>query len=166
MTQVAADKLSIGRRNVRFNFGDIDLPTAGSPVGSAARGMITVAAHNAAIAFRDHLITLAVSDGQSPLHDADPGRAVVRDGRMPMAGDGSTRESYSSLMQRHFMNDAEAIGSWDPPPLDTPNNQPGPGRWRITHSAAGPSDISVSRRGAPTDEDAPVPERRAALPAQ
>ncbi len=23
-------------------------------------------------------------------------------------------------MQRHFMNDAEAIGSWDPPPLDTP----------------------------------------------
>ena len=24
-------------------------------------------------------------------------------------------------MQRHFMNDAEAIGSWDPPPLDTPH---------------------------------------------
>ena len=23
-------------------------------------------------------------------------------------------------MQRHLMNDAEAIGSWDPPPLDTP----------------------------------------------
>ena len=24
-------------------------------------------------------------------------------------------------MQRHFMNDAEAIGSWDPPPFDTPH---------------------------------------------
>jgi xanthine dehydrogenase YagR molybdenum-binding subunit len=39
---------------------------------------------------------------------------------MTLAGDASVGETYSSLMQRHFMNDAEAIGSWDPPPLDTP----------------------------------------------
>jgi xanthine dehydrogenase YagR molybdenum-binding subunit len=40
---------------------------------------------------------------------------------MTLAGKGSTGETYTSLMRRHFMNDAEAIGSWDPPPLDTPH---------------------------------------------
>jgi xanthine dehydrogenase YagR molybdenum-binding subunit len=39
---------------------------------------------------------------------------------MRLAGDANTGETYSSLMQRHIMSDAEAIGSWDPPPLDTP----------------------------------------------
>jgi xanthine dehydrogenase YagR molybdenum-binding subunit len=36
------------------------------------------------------------------------------------ADDASAGETYASLMHRHLMNDAEAIGSWDPPPLDTP----------------------------------------------
>ena len=37
-----------------------------------------------------------------------------------LAGDPGTGETYAALMSRHRMNDAEAIGSWDPPPLDTP----------------------------------------------
>ena len=121
MTQVAADGLGIDLRNVRFEFGDTDLPTAGSPVGSNGAMMISAAVHNAAIALRDQLIALAVGDSQSPLHGADPARVVVAGGRMTLAGDTGTGETYSSLMQRHLMNDAEAIGSWDPPPLDTPH---------------------------------------------
>ena len=39
---------------------------------------------------------------------------------MTLAGDAGPGETYASLMQRHFMADAEALGSWDPPPLDTP----------------------------------------------
>ena len=120
MTQVAADGLGIDLRNVRFEFGDTDLPTAGSPVGSNGAMMVSAAVHNAAIALRDQLIALAVGDSQSPLHGTDPARVVVAGGRMTLAGDASTGETYNSLMQRHFMNDAEAIGSWDPPPLDTP----------------------------------------------
>src|SRR6202044_3408079 len=34
MTQVAADGLGVDLANVRFEFGDTDLPNAGSPVGS------------------------------------------------------------------------------------------------------------------------------------
>jgi len=37
-----------------------------------------------------------------------------------LSGDPGTGETYAALMSRHRMNDAEAIGSWDPPPLDTP----------------------------------------------
>jgi xanthine dehydrogenase YagR molybdenum-binding subunit len=120
MTQVAADGLGIDLRNMRFEFGDTDLPTAGSPVGSNGAMMVSAAVHNAATAVRDQLITLAVSDSQSPLHGADPAKVLVTDGRMTLAWDTGTGETYSSLMQRHLMNDAEALGSWDPPPLDTP----------------------------------------------
>ena len=121
MTQVAADGLGINLRDMRFEFGDTDLPTSGSPVGSAGAGMISAAVHNTATALRDQLITLAISDSQSPLHGADPGSVVVRDGRMMLTENSNTGETYGSLMQRHHMNDAEAIGSWDPPPLDTPH---------------------------------------------
>jgi xanthine dehydrogenase YagR molybdenum-binding subunit len=121
MTQVAADGLGIDLHNMRFEFGDTDLPTAGSPVGSNGAMMVSAAVYNAAIAVRDQLIALAVGDSQSPLDGADPARVMVAGGRMTLAGDTSTGETYSSLMQRHLMNDAEAIGSWDPPPLDTPH---------------------------------------------
>ena len=120
MTQVAADGLGLDLTNVRFEFGDTDLPAAGSPVGSNGAMMVSAAVHNAAVAVRDQLITLAVSDTQSPLHGADPAKIVVAGGQMTLGGDASTGETYSALMQRHLMNDAEAIGSWDPPPLDTP----------------------------------------------
>jgi xanthine dehydrogenase YagR molybdenum-binding subunit len=120
MTQVAADGLGIDLRNMRFEFGDTDLPTAGSPVGSNGAMMVSSAVYNAAIAVRGQLIALAVGDSQSPLHGADPARVVVAGGRMALADDAAVGETYSSLMQRHLMNDAEAIGSWDPPPLSTP----------------------------------------------
>jgi xanthine dehydrogenase YagR molybdenum-binding subunit len=120
MTQVAADGLGIDLQNVRFEFGDTDLPTAGSPVGSNGAMMVSAAVHNAASALREQLIALAISDSQSPLHGSDPARIVVSSGRLALGDNAATGETYTSLMQRHFMNDAEAIGSWDPPPLDTP----------------------------------------------
>jgi xanthine dehydrogenase YagR molybdenum-binding subunit len=120
MTQVAADGLGIDLPQMRFEFGDTDLPTAGSPVGSNGAMMVSAAVHNAGIALRDQLIGLAVGDSQSPLHGADPACITVSSGRMALADDAATGETYSSLMQRHFMNDAEAIGCWDPPPLDAP----------------------------------------------
>jgi xanthine dehydrogenase YagR molybdenum-binding subunit len=120
MTQVAADGLGIDLGNVRFELGDTDLPTTATPVGSSGAMMIGAAVHNAASALRDQLIGLAVSDSQSPLHGADPDRIVATGGRMMLADDPGTGETYSSLMRRHFMTDAEAIGSWDPPALDTP----------------------------------------------
>ena len=96
MTQVAADGLGIDLANVRFEFGDTDLPTAGSPVGSNGAMMVSAAVHNAAIALRDQLIAVAVSDSASPLHGADPAKIVVADGRMTLSGDTDTGETYSN----------------------------------------------------------------------
>ncbi|MCP9953413.1 xanthine dehydrogenase family protein molybdopterin-binding subunit [Actinomadura madurae] len=120
LTQVAADGLGVDPHDVRLEFGDTDLPTAGSPVGSNGAMMVGAAVHDAAAAVRDQMIAMAAGDPESPLHGADPRRVTVTGGRMTLAGDPAAHETYGDLMSRHLMNDAEAIGSWDPPPLDTP----------------------------------------------
>lgn len=117
LTQVAADGLGVGLADVRLEYGDTDMPTAGSPVGSNGAMMVSAAVHNAAVAVRDQMIAAAVGDPDSPLHGADPVTVTVADGRMTASGGA---ETYRDLMERHLMNDAEAIGGWDPPPLDTP----------------------------------------------
>lgn len=121
LTQVAADALGVGLDDTRVEFGDTDFPASGSPVGSNGAMMVSAAVYNAGIAVRDQLITLAVGDARSPLHGADPARITVAGGRMTLGGDSGTGETYASLMGRHRMNDAEAIGGWDPPPPDTPH---------------------------------------------
>jgi xanthine dehydrogenase YagR molybdenum-binding subunit len=120
LTQVAADALGIDMRDLRLDFGDTEFPATGSPVGSNGAMMVSAAVHNAAAAVRDQLIALAVADSQSPLHGADPATVIVAGGRMTLAADHDAGETYASLMRRHRMPDAEAIGSWDPPPLDAP----------------------------------------------
>jgi len=121
LTQVAADALGIGLGDVRLEFGDTDFPAAGSAVGSSGAMMVSAAVHNAGIAVRDQLIALAVGDNQSPLHGADPAAITAAGGRIALTGDPGTGEAYTSLMRRHRMNDAEAIGGWDPP--DMPQGQ-------------------------------------------
>jgi xanthine dehydrogenase YagR molybdenum-binding subunit len=120
LTQVAADALGVALGGVRVEFGDTSLPATGSPVGSNGAMMVSAAVYNAGIAVRDQLIELAISDPQSPLHGADPAKVTAADGRLALDGDSAAGETYGSLMQRHRMADAEAIGSWSPPPLDTP----------------------------------------------
>jgi xanthine dehydrogenase YagR molybdenum-binding subunit len=121
LTQVAADALGVGLGDVRLEFGDTDLPASGSPVGSNGAMMVSAAVHNAGTAVRDQLVALAVGDPDSPLYGADPAKVTAAGGRLTMAGDPAAAETYASLMERHHMVDAEAIGSWDPPPLDTPH---------------------------------------------
>jgi len=121
LTQVAADALGIGLAETRVEFGDTDYPATGSPVGSNGAMMVSAAVHNAGLAVRDQLVALAVGDAKSPLHGADPAMITVASGRMTLAGDAGSGETYAALMGRHRLNDAEAIGSWDPPPPDTPH---------------------------------------------
>ena len=120
LTQVAADALGVELRDVRVEFGDTSLPGTGSPVGSNSAMMISAAVHNAGVAVRDQLIALAAADPASPLHGADPATITAASGRLMLSGDPGTGETYAALMSRHRMTDAEAIGSWDPPPPGTP----------------------------------------------
>src|SRR6476620_12796015 len=54
------------------------------------------------------------------LFRSGPAAVTAAGGRLMLAADPGIGETYAALMGRHRMNDAEAIGSWDPPPLDTP----------------------------------------------
>jgi xanthine dehydrogenase YagR molybdenum-binding subunit len=120
MTQVAADGLGIALERVRFEYGDTNLPTTAAAVGSAGAGMVSAAVHAAATALRDQLIAQAIADGTSPLHGADPREVVVSDGRMMRRDQPDIGETYVELLQRHRLQDDEALGSWTPPGLDTP----------------------------------------------
>jgi xanthine dehydrogenase YagR molybdenum-binding subunit len=121
MSQVAADALAVPFEAVSFEGGDTDLPNTSSPVGSSGAAMIGAAVHAAATGLRDRLVALAVGDDGSPLHGADPAAIEVADGRMALGADPGTAETYGELMQRHRLADLEAMGSWTPPPLDTPH---------------------------------------------
>jgi len=120
MTQVAADGLGIPLDRVHFEYGDTDLPTTSAAVGSAGAGMVSAAVHAAAIALRDQIIAQAIADERSPLHNADPSSVVVSDGRMMLRDRPDSGETYGELLLRHRLQDTEALGSWTPPPLDTP----------------------------------------------
>lgn len=121
MTQVGADGLGIPLEDVRFELGDTELPNASACVGSAGAGMISAAVHTAATALRDQLIARAIADDRSPLHGADPRAVVVDRGRMTRLDRADTGETYRDLLGRNFLSDAEAVGTWDPPPMDTPH---------------------------------------------
>jgi xanthine dehydrogenase YagR molybdenum-binding subunit len=121
MTQVAADALGVALDAVRFEAGDTDLPNTSSAVGSSGAMMVSSAVHNAGATLRTQLIAMAVADPKSPLHGADPATVEVRDGRMAPADNPDGGETYAELLQRNRQLDAEALGSWTPPPLDTPH---------------------------------------------
>ena len=82
MTQVAADGLGVAVENIRFEYGDTDLPNVAAAVGSAGAGMLSAAVHTAVTTLRDQMIEQALADPDSPLHQADPAAVVVRGGRM------------------------------------------------------------------------------------
>jgi xanthine dehydrogenase YagR molybdenum-binding subunit len=120
MTQVAADGLGIPLECVRFEYGDTDLPNTSSAVGSAGAGMVSAAVHNAVTALREQVIALAIADERSPLYHADQNSVVVSDGRMMLRDQPDSGETYGELLLRHRLQDTEALGSWTPPPLNTP----------------------------------------------
>jgi len=120
MTQVAADGLGIPLDRVRFEYGDTDLPNTTATVGSAGAGMVSAAVHTAAMALRDQLVAQAIADSKSPLYSADPSTVIVSGGRMMLRDQPASGETYGELLQRHRLQDTEALGSWTPPPLDTP----------------------------------------------
>lgn len=121
MAQVAADGLGMAMSDVTFEAGDTDLPNASASVGSMGASMISAAVHNAAAELRRELVETAVKDPDSPLYGADPSAVVVQDSRMALDGGAGAGETYAELMQRHHLTMTEAVGSWTPPPMDTPH---------------------------------------------
>jgi xanthine dehydrogenase YagR molybdenum-binding subunit len=120
-SQVAADALGVAFGDVDFQAGDSDLPNSTAAVGSAGAGMVGSAVHAAGTALREQLVALAVDDQQSPLHGVAPASVTVAEGRLASAERPGATDTYAGLLARNHLSDAEAVGTWRPPPLDTPH---------------------------------------------
>ena len=119
LTQVAADALGVAVGNIRFEYGDTELPTTSSAVGSAGAGMLSAAVHSATTALRVELITRASADEKSPLHGADASAVVVSAGRMTLRDQPEVGESYTDLLKRNYLEEVDALGSWSPVGMDS-----------------------------------------------
>jgi xanthine dehydrogenase YagR molybdenum-binding subunit len=120
-TQVGADALGVALGDMQFQAGDTDLPNSTAAVGSAGAGMVSSAVHAAGSALREQLIALAVNDQHSPLYRTAPTSVTVANGRLTSSERPPASDTYSELLDRNHMSDAEALGTWRPPPLDTPH---------------------------------------------
>jgi xanthine dehydrogenase YagR molybdenum-binding subunit len=120
-TQVGADALGVEVSAMTFEAGDTDLPNSTAAVGSAGAGMVSACVHAAGTALREQLVAMAIADEGSPLHGVSPGSVSVAGGRMISSERPDAGETYGELLARNHLADAEAMGSWRPPPLDTPH---------------------------------------------
>ncbi|MGH3316246.1 MAG: xanthine dehydrogenase family protein molybdopterin-binding subunit [Nocardioidaceae bacterium] len=120
-TQVGADALGVALRAMDVEAGDSALPNSTAAVGSAGAGMVSSAVHAAGTALRSQLVATAVADEVSPLHGVSQASVTVAGGLMTSSERRGATDSYVELLARNHMSDAEATGTWRPPPLDTPH---------------------------------------------
>jgi xanthine dehydrogenase YagR molybdenum-binding subunit len=120
-TQVGADALGVDLAAMEFQAGDSDLPNSSAAVGSMGATMVSSAVHAAATALRDQLVAMSIGDEESPLHGVSAGSVSVSGGRMTSSERPGAGETYGELLARHHTADAEAMGSWRPPPFDAPH---------------------------------------------
>jgi xanthine dehydrogenase YagR molybdenum-binding subunit len=64
---------------------------------------------------------MSVGDPSSPLHGVTTTSITATDGRLTSPERPGAEDSYRELLGRNHLSDAEAIGTWRPPPLDTPH---------------------------------------------
>jgi xanthine dehydrogenase YagR molybdenum-binding subunit len=114
MTQVAADALGLPVASVRFELGQTDMPENPASTGSVTMASTGTAVHEAATLLRGRLVSMALADQGSPLHGAAEADVVVVDGRMALASDARTGETYGALLARQGGRTVEATSNSRP----------------------------------------------------
>jgi xanthine dehydrogenase YagR molybdenum-binding subunit len=101
LTQLAADALGVAASRVTIELGDTNLPPNPISAGSMTVASTGSAVHLAAMAARDKLVQLAVTDPDSPLHGARHEEVVIVDGRITLRGNADHGESIEELLGRN-----------------------------------------------------------------
>jgi xanthine dehydrogenase YagR molybdenum-binding subunit len=107
MTQIAADALGLPVSSVRFELGDSRMPQAPVEGGSMTVASVGSAVHDAALAARDKVLSLASKDKRSPLHGAKTSEVSVTEGRLFLESKPASGESYSDILKRHRQDAVE-----------------------------------------------------------
>jgi xanthine dehydrogenase YagR molybdenum-binding subunit len=101
LTQLAADALGVAASGVTIELGDTNLPPNPISAGSMTVASTGSAVHLAAMAARDKLVQLAVTDPDSPLHGARHEEVAIADGRLTFRGKADHGESIEQLLGRN-----------------------------------------------------------------
>jgi xanthine dehydrogenase YagR molybdenum-binding subunit len=113
MTQVAADTLGFPMDRVTFELGDSLLPEAPVSGGSQSLASVAPAVLSAALALREKLIGMAISDRASPVFGAAPEEVVIEDGNIGRRSV-AAREPLSEVWMRAGSQDVVAEGTAKP----------------------------------------------------
>jgi xanthine dehydrogenase YagR molybdenum-binding subunit len=101
LTQLAADALGVAASCVTIELGDTNLPPNPISAGSMTVASTGSAVHLAAMAVRDKLVQLAVTDPDSPLHGARHEEVEIIDGRLTLRSTADRGESFQQLLERN-----------------------------------------------------------------
>ncbi|HZI40518.1 MAG TPA: xanthine dehydrogenase family protein molybdopterin-binding subunit, partial [Gemmatimonadaceae bacterium] len=101
LTQIACDAIGVNASCVRIELGDTNLPPNPISAGSMTVASTGSAVHLAAMAARDKLVQLAVSDPESPLHGARHEEVDVTAGRLTWIGKAGRGEPLQALLARN-----------------------------------------------------------------
>jgi len=110
LTQIAADALGLDPHQVTLELADSLLPFG--PVAGGSNSTATAGSAIAAAAekLRGELATLAVADPRSPLHQADPKKAIfVSPGKLGLR-DETKAERIGALLERAGRKEFEVVG--------------------------------------------------------
>lgn len=109
LAQTVADALGMPAEQVAVSLGDSRLPRAPVAGGSQFANLITGAAHKAALAVRDELIGLAITDPKSPFHGAPANTLAIENGRIALPRNPDSAIPVAELMHRLGRRDIEAL---------------------------------------------------------
>jgi xanthine dehydrogenase YagR molybdenum-binding subunit len=109
--QVAAERLGLPLDQVRFEYGDSDMPRGTVAGGSSQSASIVAAFHAARTKLFSELLRLAGT--RSPLAGLQPDEVEAHDGGLLAKGDKLRHESYLSILSRNKQN--EVIGEANAP---------------------------------------------------
>ena len=101
LSQLAADAIGVDVERIEVQLGDTDLPQNPISAGSMTVTSTGSAVHLAAMAARDKLVQLAVTDPESPLHGARHEEVEIAGGRLTRRGNSGRGETIQSLLTRH-----------------------------------------------------------------
>jgi xanthine dehydrogenase YagR molybdenum-binding subunit len=107
-TQLAAELLGLPVERVRFELGDTAMPEAPVAGGSMQTASVGSAVKGAVLAVQKKLIDFVIADDASPLHGALAADVTAGEGRLVLRGDPSKSESYTAILNRHYLPMIEA----------------------------------------------------------
>ncbi|MFL5613373.1 MAG: xanthine dehydrogenase family protein molybdopterin-binding subunit [Gemmatimonadaceae bacterium] len=114
LTQLAADAIGVTIDRIEVQLGDTDLPQNPLSAGSMTVASTGSAVHLAAMAAREKLVQLAVSDVASPLHGARHDEVVISGGRLTIRANPRRAETIESLLCRNGGQPIEGKGDAKP----------------------------------------------------